>query len=87
MATAAGELQERTSFYRVFEKFRTDSISVVISSTSLVVTIAALLLAVIALSDAKEASIRSQMQTEQINALREEVAVLEVRVIRAERGE
>ena len=87
MAAAAEELKNRASVAQVMKQFLTEGRAIVIAAVSLVITCVALLQSAIAISDAKEANIRSQLQSEQINALREEVAVLEIRVINSERNE
>ena len=84
MATAAEELNNRASVAQIMKQFLTEGRAIIIASVSLIITCVALLQSAIAISDAKEANIRSQLQSEQINALREEVAVLEIRVMRAE---
>lgn len=85
MATAAEELKSRASVAQIMKQFLTEGRAIIIASVSLVVTCVALLQSAIAISDAKEANIRSQLQSETINALRDEVDLLTVRVINAER--
>ncbi len=92
MAVTANEVQERRNRVAVaveelIRSIKAQGIAIVISATSLFVTVVALLIAGLAITQANKASVRSEMQTEQINALREEVAVLEIRVINAEKDE
>ena len=84
MATAAEELGNRSFMARELGRIKVEGLAVVISAASLIVTVAALLVAAIAISDAKEANIRTEMQSQEIQTLRDEVAILEVRVINAE---
>ena len=69
---------------RELGRIKVEGLAVVISSASLIVTVAALLVAALAISDAKEANIRTELQSQEIQTLRDEVAVLEIRVMNAE---
>jgi hypothetical protein len=87
MAAATEELANRSFTARELKRLGIEGIAVVIAATSLIVTIVSLILAGIAINNANRADIRSQEQTETINALRDEVDLLEVRVINAEKDE
>ena len=84
MATAAGELESRSFMARELGRIKVEGLAVVIASASLVVTVAALMVAALAISDAKEANIRTELQSQEIQALRDEVGVLEIRIVNAE---
>ena len=84
MATAAQELNHRASVAQIMKQFLTEGRAIIIASVSLIITCVALLQSAIAISDAKEANIRSELQTQEIQALRDEVGVLEIRIMNAE---
>ena len=85
MATAASEIQpESNRLIRLIGEFKEQGIYIVIVSVCLIVTLASVLLSVLAMNAANRADLRTEMQNAQIQTLRDEVAVLEVRVMNAE---
>lgn len=64
---------------RLFSKFSSEHKAVTISSVSLIIATLSLLMAWMAASDAKEANIRSQMQTEHIQDLKGDIDVYRIR--------
>lgn len=85
MATAASEIQpESNRLIRLITDFKEQGIYIVIVSVCLIVTLASVLLSVLAMNAANRADLRTEMQNAQIQTLRDEVAVLEVRVMNAE---
>lgn len=67
---------------RLLERFNKDWATVSIASVSLIITVLALLMAFMALSDAKDARIRAEMQDQQILDLRTQVNVYKIRANR-----
>lgn len=65
--------------YRLLEKFSSESKALTIASVSLIVTVLALLMAFMALNDAKHAKIQAQYQDAHIEELREDIAVYRIR--------
>ncbi len=84
MVAASEELGNRSYTDRQLRRIGLQGIAVAISLANLIIVIVALVLAGMAMNNANRADIRSQEQAQTINALREEVAVLEIRVINAE---
>ena len=85
MATAAEEIRPETNrLVRLVADFKEQGIYIVIVSVCLIVTLASVLLSVLAMNAANRADLRTEMQNTQIQTLRDEVAVLEVRVMNVE---
>lgn len=84
MVASTERLAERKAGFEMGLSLKTEWIAVGVAGISILIAVVATLIATLAIADAKEASIRSQMQTQEIQALRDEVAVLEIRVINAE---
>jgi hypothetical protein len=66
------------------DTLRDESKAITISSVSLIVALLAVLMSFLASQSAMKAELRAEMQTTEIQELRDEVAVLEVRVMNAE---
>ena len=82
----ADDLRPETNlFQRLLDRFKEESNAVAIAKVSVVVALLSLLMAFMALDNAKEANIRSELLIQELDAVKEEVEVLEVYVMNLEK--
>ena len=79
------DLRAENTVFRLFRKFTREAQLLALSSIAIVVACLSLLLAFMALDNAKDAKLRAEYQDKYIEDLSDKIGVLEVRVINAEK--
>ena len=78
---APAEIQsEKNQFYRLIRQFHSETKAIIVASVSMVVAILSLLMAWIAVDSAKTAELRSEMQNERIEEMRDMIATQDAKL-------